>query len=61
MYYTMKQYAKAVADYNHTLEIDPKYGEAYFGLGEVSQARGKDIDALTYYLKANSIGPAEYF
>ena len=52
-----KRYDDAVGIANLNLEVFPKSGIAYYGLGEAYQAKGDNGKALESYEKAKSLMP----
>ena len=46
LYYYMRQYEKAVAQYNRTLGLDPQFHRARFDLGLALIALGRKAEAL---------------
>ena len=47
--------AEAVKNWQHCLELDPRYAHAYLGLGRVSAAQGRYIESAEYYQKVLEI------
>jgi tetratricopeptide (TPR) repeat protein len=39
------------------IDINPSYGNAYLGLGDVSSELGRKEDAIKYYKKAHEMNP----
>ncbi|MFY8128354.1 MAG: tetratricopeptide repeat protein [Chitinophagaceae bacterium] len=59
-YYKIKQNEKAIDAYKQALSIDPKYGTAYKGIGDVyrrNYSPAKTSDALENYKKAVELNP----
>jgi tetratricopeptide (TPR) repeat protein len=56
-YNDQKEYAMAVQDYDHAIELDPKNPFAYFYRGNANNAQQKYADAITDITKAIAIAP----
>ncbi|MEN6319074.1 MAG: tetratricopeptide repeat protein [Syntrophaceae bacterium] len=56
-FYNIKNYEKEFENYQKAIALDPKYANAYFGLGDNSYDQGKYDEAIRYYNKAIEINP----
>lgn len=56
-YYQQNKLEVALNEFNHAVHIDPKYGQAYNGLGLVYAALGEDAKADTNFKKAIEVQP----
>lgn len=55
-YVNLKEFDKALQDLTKSLEINPNFGEAYFGLSFIKEAQGNLDSALLYCDKAEMHG-----
>lgn len=51
-YFDQKEYAKASADLDQALKIDPAYGSAYWEKGLIARTQKKYKEAIPFYTKA---------
>jgi type IV pilus assembly protein PilF len=56
-YYQQNKLEIALDEFNHAIHIDPKYGQAYNGLGLVYAALGEDAKADANFKKAIEVQP----
>ena len=56
-YYQQNKYGIALDEFNHAVQIDPTYGQAYNGLGLVYSALGEDAKADESFKKAVQVEP----
>jgi type IV pilus assembly protein PilF len=56
-YYQQNKLEVALDEFNHAIHIDPKYGQAYNGLGLVYAALGEDAKADASFKKAIEVQP----
>lgn len=56
-YYQQGKYEIALGEFNHAVEIDPNFGQAYNGLGLVHAALGEDAKADANFKKAIQVQP----
>ena len=56
-YYQQNKLEVALDEFNHAIHIDPKYGQAYNGLGLVYAALGEDAKADANFKKALEVQP----
>ena len=60
LYEDLKNYDKAIVDYNKAIELDPKDSHPYYFLGQIYQNQKLDYDkAITDYEKAISLNSLE--
>lgn len=52
----MKEYDKSLKDYNKALSLNPGYGPAYFGRGELFDIQGDTNAAIAEYKKSYDTG-----
>ena len=52
----MKNYDKALADFNKAIELEPNYGEIYHHRGECYEAMGDKLKAQADFAKAKELG-----
>lgn len=57
MYYSQKDYVKAMRYFNLTIDIDPRFWQAYQGLGNCYYAKGKLGKAAANYQMALHLNP----
>jgi len=55
-YVNVKEYDKAFHDFKRSLDLNPSFGEAYFGLSFIEEAQGNLDLALLYCDKAEMLG-----
>jgi tetratricopeptide (TPR) repeat protein len=56
-YFDIRQWDKAIAEYNEAIELDPKYADAYFNRGNANFNKGQYDQAIADYTKAIEINP----
>jgi tetratricopeptide (TPR) repeat protein len=54
---TAENYSDAIASFKEAVRLNPRYGEAFYGLGQAYEATGRDRLALDAYLDALSVQP----
>lgn len=59
-YLADKNYDKAIIEFKNVLQIDPKYAEAYYRLGEVQEKKDDIAKAYGNYSKAVELNPDHY-
>jgi tetratricopeptide (TPR) repeat protein len=57
VYYREKRYDEALAAYDHAIELDPHYADAYYNKGEVLRRFERYDDALVLYNLAVEADP----
>src|SRR5260370_26495242 len=58
-YYSLKDYPKAIAEYNEAIKLNPKLALPHHGLGTVYDALNRYNDAITEYEKAVALDPQD--
>jgi len=56
-YLAEKNYDKAKVEIKNVLQIDPKFGDAYYAMGQIEEAGEEYGKALSYYRKAIELDP----
>ncbi|KAA6184095.1 tetratricopeptide repeat protein [Thiohalocapsa marina] len=56
--YTAGNYSQAIAEFQQATRLDPRFADAYFGLGQAYEATNQDRQALSAYLSAIRIQPS---
>jgi tetratricopeptide (TPR) repeat protein len=54
----LKQFEKAIQNYNQTIELNPKYASAFNNRGIVHQKLGKEKKAIEDFKKAQELDPS---
>ena len=57
IYEVKKHDAEAIQHYKEAVRLDPKYSEAYFGLGNIYYNAKKNQESLPFYEKAVELKP----
>ncbi len=57
-YYSLEEYDRAIADYDHAIRIDAQYALAYYYRGRVYEAKGETEKALADYTESIRIDPS---
>ncbi|WP_410760475.1 tetratricopeptide repeat protein [Halochromatium sp.] len=55
---TLENYSEAIEHFEEAVRLDPRYGEAFYGLGEAYEGSGRDRLALDAYLDAIDVQPS---
>lgn len=55
---TLENYSEAILHFKEAVRLDPRYGEAFYGLGEAYEGSGRDRLALDAYLDAIDVQPS---
>src|SRR6202035_4478360 len=57
LHYNRQEYALAEEHYRHAIEVDQRYGLAYFDLGNVLDETGRVAEAIQTYATALQLAP----
>ncbi|MBK1648804.1 tetratricopeptide repeat protein [Rhabdochromatium marinum] len=52
-----ENFSQAIENFQEAVRLDPRYGEAFYGLGQAYEATGRDQLALNAYLDAIAVQP----